>query len=92
MIVVSGVMTFSPSIHDRVVERARTLTAETLKEPDCGVLADVFRSIHENSHLHQMNCVVLGLFDLLLLVSLLGFIGLGLVLLLLFFFLGLLSS
>jgi quinol monooxygenase YgiN len=35
MIVVSGVMTFSPSIHDRVVERARTLTAETLKEPRC---------------------------------------------------------
>jgi quinol monooxygenase YgiN len=35
MIVVSGVMTFNPSIHDRVVERARTLTAETLKEPGC---------------------------------------------------------
>jgi hypothetical protein len=35
MIVVSGVMTFSPSIHDRVVERARTLTAKTLKEPGC---------------------------------------------------------
>ena len=35
MIVVSGVMTFNPSIHDRVLERARTLTAETLKEPGC---------------------------------------------------------
>jgi hypothetical protein len=42
MIVVSGVMTFSPSIHDRVLERARTLTAETLKEPGCPRMRGAF--------------------------------------------------
>jgi quinol monooxygenase YgiN len=35
MIVVSGVMTFKPPIHDVVVDRARELTCETLKEPGC---------------------------------------------------------
>ncbi len=35
MIVVSGVMTFDPSAHDRVVQLARVLTTETLKEPGC---------------------------------------------------------
>lgn len=43
MIIVSGVMTFIPSAHDRVVELARTLTNETLKEPGCrtyGLWAD----------------------------------------------------
>lgn len=35
MIVVSGIMTFDPASHDRVVELARTLTHETLKEPGC---------------------------------------------------------
>ncbi len=37
MIVVSGVMTFKPSAHDRVVELARTLATESLKEPGCRV-------------------------------------------------------
>jgi quinol monooxygenase YgiN len=35
MIIVSGVMTFTPSTHDRVIELARVLTGETLKEPGC---------------------------------------------------------
>jgi quinol monooxygenase YgiN len=35
MIIVSGIMTFKPSAHDHVVDRARVLTAETLKEPGC---------------------------------------------------------
>ena len=35
MIIVSGVMTFRPSAHDRVVPLARELVAETLKEPGC---------------------------------------------------------
>jgi quinol monooxygenase YgiN len=35
MIIVSGIMTFNPSAHDRVVDLARVLTTETLKEPGC---------------------------------------------------------
>ena len=35
MIVVSGTMTFPASSHDAVVELARTLVAETLREPGC---------------------------------------------------------
>jgi len=44
MIVVSGIMTFEPSSHDRVVELARTLTTESLKEASCrtyGLWADL---------------------------------------------------
>jgi quinol monooxygenase YgiN len=43
MIIVSGVMTFSPSVHDRVVELSHTLASETVKEPGCrtyGIWAD----------------------------------------------------
>jgi quinol monooxygenase YgiN len=35
MIIVSGIMTVSPSSHDRMVEFARTVSAESLKEPGC---------------------------------------------------------
>ncbi|CAN5559578.1 hypothetical protein BH10ACT1_BH10ACT1_04670 [soil metagenome] len=35
MIVVSGTMTFPPSAHDAVLDLARVLVAETLKEPGC---------------------------------------------------------
>jgi quinol monooxygenase YgiN len=35
MIIVSGIMTFNPSAHERVVDLARVLTTETLKEPGC---------------------------------------------------------
>jgi quinol monooxygenase YgiN len=35
MIIVSGIMTFSPSSHDRVLQLARTLTTESLQEPGC---------------------------------------------------------
>jgi len=35
MIIVSGIMTFRPEAHDRVVEGARTLMAETRKEAGC---------------------------------------------------------
>jgi quinol monooxygenase YgiN len=35
MIMVTGIMTFSPSSHDRVVQLARTLATESLQEPGC---------------------------------------------------------
>lgn len=35
MIIVSGVMTFKPSSHERAIELARILANETLKEPGC---------------------------------------------------------
>jgi quinol monooxygenase YgiN len=43
MIIVSGIMTVEPSSHDRMVELARTVAAESLKEQGCrayGVWAD----------------------------------------------------
>jgi quinol monooxygenase YgiN len=43
MIIVSGIMTVSPSSHDRMVELARTVLTESLKEPGCrayGLWAD----------------------------------------------------
>jgi quinol monooxygenase YgiN len=35
MIIVSGIMTVSPSSHDRLVQLARTLAADSLEEPGC---------------------------------------------------------
>jgi quinol monooxygenase YgiN len=35
MIIVSGIMTVDPSSHDRMVELARTVSIESLKEPGC---------------------------------------------------------
>ena len=35
MIIVSGIMAVEPSFHDRMVELARTVAAESLKEPGC---------------------------------------------------------
>lgn len=35
MIIVSGIMTVGPSSHDRMVELARTVSTESLKEPGC---------------------------------------------------------
>jgi quinol monooxygenase YgiN len=35
MIIVSGIMTVEPSSHDRIVELARTVAEESLKEPGC---------------------------------------------------------
>jgi quinol monooxygenase YgiN len=43
MIIVSGIMTVDPSSHDRMVELARTVSTESLKEPGCrayGLWAD----------------------------------------------------
>ena len=43
MIIVSGIMTVGPSSHDRLVELARTVATESLKEPGCrayGLWAD----------------------------------------------------
>lgn len=43
MIIVSGIMTVGPSSHDRMVELARTVSTESLKEPGChayGLWAD----------------------------------------------------
>jgi quinol monooxygenase YgiN len=43
MIIVSGIMTVEPSSHDRMVELARTVAAESLTEPGCrayGLWAD----------------------------------------------------
>jgi quinol monooxygenase YgiN len=43
MIIVSGIMTVDPSSHDRLVELARTVATESLKEPGCrtyGLWAD----------------------------------------------------
>ncbi len=44
MIIVSGIMTVDPSFHDRMVELARTVSTESLKEPGCrayGLWADL---------------------------------------------------
>ncbi len=43
MIIVSGIMAVEPTSHDRMVELARTVAAESLKEPGCrmyGLWAD----------------------------------------------------
>ncbi len=43
MIIVSGIMTVDPSSHDRLVELARTVATESLKEAGChayGLWAD----------------------------------------------------
>jgi quinol monooxygenase YgiN len=43
MIIVSGIMAVGPSSHDRMVELARTVSTESLKEPGCrayGLWAD----------------------------------------------------
>lgn len=43
MIIVSGIMTVGPSSHDRMVDIARTVSTESLKEPGCrayGLWAD----------------------------------------------------
>jgi quinol monooxygenase YgiN len=43
MIIVSGIMTVEPSSHDRMVELARTVSTESLKEAGCrayGLWAD----------------------------------------------------
>lgn len=43
MIIVSGIMTVDPSSHDRLVDLARTVSTESLKEPGCrayGLWAD----------------------------------------------------
>jgi quinol monooxygenase YgiN len=43
MIIVSGIMAVEPSFHDRMVELARTVAAESLTEPGCrayGLWAD----------------------------------------------------
>ncbi len=43
MIIVSGIMTVDPSSHDALVEAARTVSTESLKEPGCrayGLWAD----------------------------------------------------
>jgi quinol monooxygenase YgiN len=43
MIIVSGIMAVEPAFHDRMIELARTMAAESLKEPGCqayGLWAD----------------------------------------------------